>query len=63
MIKKIWVSRKVIKDCFYSITFIDLCTWSVKTYDEIKCAPEILWEMTYHGTADKIRKEPLKDIS
>lgn len=36
---------------------------SIKTYGKLKCAAEILWEMTYHGTTDEIQKERLKNIS
>lgn len=35
---------------------------SIKTYGKLKCAAEILWEMTYHGTTNEARQESLKNI-
>ena len=47
--------------------FYEWCDWevfdlSIKTYGEVICAAYILYEMTYHGTTEEVRKERLKDI-
>ncbi len=47
---------------FYEWADWQVAEKSIKKYGEIKCAAEILWEMTYHGTTDEVRKERLKNI-
>lgn len=62
--EKVWKMERYALECseFYEWADWIVSECSIDTYGKVRCASEILWEMTYHGTTNEERQERLKNI-